>query len=413
MWPESNETIKPLKSGLTTGCCATACCVAAAHYLLGKKKITKASVTLPKGKIVELDIAGLELVESAESSIQRNEKRHSSLNINHFKPQQSVRSATIKDAGDDPDATHGATIFVELKKIPAFNVGKNVDKKVKFKAAKGVGTVTRDGLLLPIGEPAINPVPREMIIKHLSLVAKEYAYEGGFEVSVGVENGEQIALKTMNPRLGILGGLSILGTTGIVRPFSCSAYIASIHQGIDVANKNGYEHIAASTGSSSEAAIKEIYQLPEIALIEMGDFVGAVLKHLKLKLKKSSLEKVVIKKLSICGGFGKMSKLANGHLDLNSRVSSIDFEFLAKLAKAEGADKTLQKKIITANTSIEALNYCNQENIDLAKSVCRTALEKVYTIIPENIAVDVWTINRHGNIIAKATATDLARAKLK
>ncbi|WP_444994948.1 cobalt-precorrin-5B (C(1))-methyltransferase [Aliikangiella sp. IMCC44359] len=413
MWPESNENIKPLKSGLTTGCCATACCVAAAHYLLGKKKITKASVTLPKGKIVELDIAGLELVEPAESFVQLTETKHNSLNITHFKQQQSVRSATIKDAGDDPDATHGATIFVELKKISAFNIGKNTDKQIKFKAAKGVGTVTRDGLLLPIGEPAINPVPREMIIKHLSLIAKEYAYEGGFEVSVGVENGEQIALKTMNPRLGILGGLSILGTTGIVRPFSCSAYIASIHQGIDVANKNGYKHIAASTGSSSEAAIKKIYQLPEIALIEMGDFIGAVLKYLKVKSKKSLPGEFVIKKLSICGGFGKISKLAKGHLDLNSRVSSIDFEFLAKLAKDEGAEQRLQQKIITANTSIEALNYCNQENINLAKSVCRAALEKVYTIIPANIEVDVWAINRHGNIVAKAAAIDLPRARLK
>ena len=206
--------------------------------------------------------------------------------------------------------------------------------------------MTRPGLTLAVGEPAINPVPRQMIERHLAQLAAERGYAGGFEVAIGVEGSAELALKTMNPRLGILGGLSILGTSGIVRPFSCSAYIASIHQGIDVARANGVRHIAACTGNASEDAMRRRYGLPEIALIEMGDFAGAVLKHLR---------KAPVEKLSLCGGFGKISKLAGGHLDLHSRHSSIDLPQLAGWAAALGASAALQDCMRAANTSQQAL----------------------------------------------------------
>jgi hypothetical protein len=182
--------------------------------------------------------------------------------------------------------------------------------------------------MVAVGGPAINPVPRKMMTEHLGALAAEFGYAGGFEVAIGVENGEALALKTMNPRLGILGGLSILGTTGIVRPFSCSAYIASIHQAIDVARANGIGHVAACTGNASEDAMRAHYGLADIALIEMGDFAGAVLKHLK---------RAPVARLSMCGGFGKLSKLAAGHLDLHSRTSSIDLAQLAAWARDAGA----------------------------------------------------------------------------
>ena len=199
-----------------------------------------------------------------------------------------------------------------------------------------------------------------MIREHLRELATIHHYDGGFEVTVSVEDGEAIALKTMNGRLGILGGISILGTTGIVRPFSCAAYIASIHQGIDVARANGAQHIAACTGNSSETFIAAQYHLPDMALIEMGDFVGAVLKYVRHH---------PVDRLSICGGFGKLSKLAMGHLDLHSRVSSIDFDYLANAAASTGADETLQQQIRAANTSIEALNLCQAAQIDLASKI--------------------------------------------
>lgn len=367
MWPESAESSAPLRTGLTTGTCATACCVAAAQALFAQTKNPCVSVTLPKGKVVDLPIIDYQVIDSG------------------------IKTSTIKDAGDDPDATHGATLFVELRLAP--------EHGVRFHAAQGVGTVTRTGLLLEVGEPAINPVPRKMMMEHLEGFAKTYQYQGGFDVSVGVINGEQIAQKTMNPRLGILGGLSILGTTGIVRPFSCAAYIASIHQGIDVARANSIIHIAATTGNASEDAIKTHYKLDDMALIEMGDFVGAVLKHIKKVEQASSTQ---LTKLSICGGFGKISKLAQSNMDLNSRVSSIDLGALADLAGALGASAELQEKMTNANTSVEALSFATLVGLELADAVCQQALDFARKYVPSHILLEVWAIDRKGQFVGKA-----------
>lgn len=367
MWPESSEKVQPLRTGFTTGCCATACSIAAAQHLLIGHPPQQVSVTLPKGKVVQLSLS------------------------KQWCDKQVAYAATVKDAGDDPDVTHGATVFVKL--------GLTAEPGIRFHAGPGVGTVTREGLALAVGEPAINPVPRQMITEHLSEIARQRNYQGGFEVTVGIENGEALAAKTMNGRLGILGGLSILGTTGIVRPFSCSAYIASIHQAIDVAHANGRAHIAATTGSTSEHAIREYYDLDDMALVEMGDFVGAVLKYMK---------RVPVSKLSICGGFGKISKLANGHLDLHSRASSVDFEHLAGLAGKLGGDPKLQQKVKTANTSIEALNSCQQDKVDLAAAVCEAALTKARTIVPDSVELEVWAIDRPGHLIGHADSSGLS-----
>jgi len=371
MWPESSEKVKPLRTGLTTGCCATACCVAAAQTLLSEPQdfARKVEVNLPKGQLVSLDILAYEEIENG------------------------LCVSTIKDAGDDPDATHGATIFVALTLV--------ANKGVVFAAGEGVGTVTKTGLVLAIGEPAINPVPRKMMTEHLQAIAQRLDYHGGFRVTIGVKGGQQIALKTMNPRLGILGGLSILGTTGIVRPFSCAAYIASIHQGIDVARANGFTHIAATTGNASETAIKGHYHLDETALIEMGDFIGALLKHVR-KVENSTAQ---LTKLSICGGFGKLSKLANGHMDLNSRVSSIDFIMLADTAAELGASPELLEKIKNANTSIEAMNLCNLEGIALAQSICHKAHIFCRKYIANHMELEIWAINRKGEFVAMVKDT--------
>lgn len=367
MWEESSEQTKTLRTGLTTGSCATACACACAIALLSENRPEKISITLPKGKQVELDI---QLRPAPQDNSQ---------------PLRRFSASTVKDAGDDPDVTHGATVFV--------NVELNEHAGVHFFAAEGVGTVTKDGLLLAVGEPAINPVPRQIIRDNLQAIASQYNYHAGFNLHIGIENGEVIAQKTMNSRLGIIGGLSILGTTGIVRPYSCAAWIASIYQGIDVAKANGMTHIAASTGNSSEQAIRQKYQLEDSALIEMGDFAGAVLKHLK---------KVPIAKLSICGGFGKITKLANGHMDLNSRVSSIDFLHIANTAERLGASPALLSRIKSANTSIEALNLCLAENIDLAQAICEQALVFAHSILPEEVSVEVFAINRQGEFVAHA-----------
>jgi len=361
MRDETAEQPAPLRSGLTTGSCATATSLAAARLLLAGQANDAVQIVLPKGKQVQMRLEFCRLCADG------------------------AEAGTIKDAGDDPDVTHGALVYsrVRLLEIPT----------VTFIAGPGVGTVTRPGLVLKVGEPAINPVPRRMMIEHLQMLANEMNYGGGFEITVSVEGGEALALKTMNPRLGILGGLSILGTSGIVRPFSCAAYIASIHQGIDVAKTNGYLHIAACTGNASEDTMRRYYQMPDIALIEMGDFIGAVLKHLR---------KVPVNKLSICGGFGKISKLAAGHMDLHSRHSSIDLPQLARWAADAGADDALQQAIRECNTSQQALAISAALGIRLGDVVCQHALDFARSVVPAQVQVEVFAIDRQGGIVGQA-----------
>ena len=365
MRAETAEQPAPLRSGYTTGSCATATCLAAARLLLDGEVSDAVEIVLPKGRQVQM-------------------------RLEFCRPfADGAEAGTIKDAGDDPDVTHGALVFSRVRLT--------TETGVQFVAGPGVGTVTRPGLVLNVGEPAINPVPRKMISEHLLQLADKTGYTGGFEVTLCVEGGEALALKTMNPRLGILGGLSILGTSGIVRPFSCAAYIASIHQGIDVAKTNGYLHIAACTGNASEDTMRRVYGLPEIALIEMGDFVGAVLKHLR---------KVPVEKLSICGGFGKISKLAAGHMDLHSRHSSIDLPQLAQWAETLGADPTLQQAIREANTSQQALAMASAAGIALGDEVCRHARAFARSVVPAQVHVEVFAIDRQGGIVGQAGVSE-------
>jgi cobalt-precorrin-5B (C1)-methyltransferase len=363
MRDETAEQPAPLRSGLTTGSCATATSLAAARLLLAGTGADAVQIVLPKGKQVQMRLEFCRLCDDG------------------------AEAGTLKDAGDDPDVTHGALLYSQVRL--------STEAGIRFHAGHGVGTVTRPGLVLAVGEPAINPVPRKMISEHLTQLAIEHGYGGGFEVTVNVEDGEALALKTMNPRLGILGGLSILGTSGIVRPFSCAAYIASIHQGIDVARTNGYLHIAACTGNASEDTMRRVYNLPEIALIEMGDFVGAVLKHLR---------KVPVEKLSLCGGFGKISKLAAGHMDLHSRHSSIDLLQLASWAADIGANAALQQGIREANTSQQALAMASAAGIALGDAVCQHALNFARSVVPAQVQVEVFAIDRQGGIVGHAGA---------
>ncbi|WP_295476613.1 cobalt-precorrin-5B (C(1))-methyltransferase [uncultured Pseudomonas sp.] len=362
MREETAEQPAPLRTGLTTGSCATATSLAAARLLLGGPACDAVQITLPKGKQVQMRLEFCRLLEGG------------------------AEAGTLKDGGDDPDVTHGALVFAQVRLTG--------EPGVRFVAGPGVGTVTRPGLVLGVGEPAINPVPRRMMTEHLQQLAAETGHAGGFEVTIGVQGGEALALKTMNPRLGILGGLSILGTSGIVRPFSCAAYIASIHQGIDVAATNGYLHIAACTGNASEDTMRRVYGIPDIALIEMGDFAGAVLKHLR---------KVPVQKLSLCGGFGKISKLAAGHVDLHSRHSSIDLPQLARWAAEVGASDDLQQQIIAANTSQQALALSHAAAVPLGDVVCRHALVFARSVVPASVEVEVFAIDRQGGIVGHAT----------
>ena len=337
-----------LRRGWTTGACAAAATKAAFAALLTGKFPDPVSLQLPKGECPSFALA----LEG--------------------KGEGWAQAGIIKDAGDDPDVTHGCTVIatVRLK-----------GKGITFRAGAGVGTVTKAGLPIAVGEPAINPVPREMMRK----VIEE---QGGrdVEIEISIPDGEAIALKTWNLRLGIVGGLSILGTTGIVHPFSCAAWIASIHRGVDVARAMGLSHIAGCTGSTSEDAVRAYFNLPLEAMMDMGDFAGGLLKYLR---------EHPVARVTIGGGFGKITKLAQGAMDLHSGRSQVDFEWLAKFAP-----ENLRGEVSTANTAQQVLELLGP---DLAQHVAMEAKEQVVKVLRGSLAAaDVMIIDRGGRIIAHA-----------
>jgi cobalt-precorrin-5B (C1)-methyltransferase len=213
-------------------------------------------------------------------------------------------------------------------------------------------------------------------------------------VEISVEHGEELALRTWNPRLGILGGLSILGTTGIVVPYSCSAWIDSIRRGIDVARAAGYTHVAGCTGSTSEKVAAELYGLPDDALLDMGDFAGAVLKYLR---------RHPVPRLTIAGGIGKLSKLADGHLDLHSGRSQVNPGMLAEIVRSAGGTETLAGQVLTANTALHALRLCQEAGLPLGDLISeRARLTAVGVLREAQVAVDVVVIDRAGVIVGRA-----------
>jgi cobalt-precorrin-5B (C1)-methyltransferase len=294
-----------------------------------------------------------------------------------------ARAGIIKDAGDDPDVTHGALVIAEVASTPP-------GTGVGFAAGEGVGTVTRAGLPLAVGEPAINPASRAMIRDMLREVAAEQgASSPDVAVTISIPGGERLAEKTMNARLGIIGGLSILGTTGIVVPYSCASWVHSIHRGIDVARAAGLDRIAASTGATSERAIQRLYDLPDHALIDMGDFVGATLKYLR---------RHPVARLTIAGGFAKIAKFAAGHLDLHSARSSIDIAALAGMLAGLGADAPMAR---AAQNAAEILAIAGDKREALARAVAAQAREVALFRLCGKTAVEVAIVDRQGQFLAR------------
>ncbi len=299
----------------------------------------------------------------------------------------SASAGVVKDAGDDPDVTHGALIVATVR---AGAPGSGVT----FRAGPGVGTVTRAGLAIPPGEPAINPVPRRMIREAIAEVAARANQAGDVEVEIAIPGGEELAAKTLNGRLGIVGGLSILGTTGIVVPYSCAAWIASIHRGIDVARAAGLVHIAGATGASSETAVRKLYDLPETALIDMGDFVGGMLKYVRTH---------PVPRITIAGGVAKMTKLAQGLLDLHSKRGEVDLVTLAGLATTAGASAALRARIVAANTAAEAFGHAQAEGIGLGDAVAQAARAVAARVVEgSGIVLDTVLFDRDGHLVGRA-----------
>ncbi len=297
-----------------------------------------------------------------------------------------ARAGVVKDAGDDPDVTHGALVVAETAwAAPGSGIG--------FAAGEGVGTVTRAGLSLAVGQPAINPAPRSLIRDMLIDAAAEIgAPLPDLTVTISIPGGDRLAEKTMNARLGIVGGLSILGTTGIVIPYSCSSWIHSIHRGIDVARAAGFDHIAASTGAISERAVQRLYQLPDHALIDMGDFVGGTLKYLR---------RHPVERLTIAGGFAKLAKLAAGHLDLHSARSQVDTTWLAGMLGEFGAEPATLAAARTAHGAAEILGIAGDLQEALARAIAARAREAALATICGKTAVEVAIVDRQGGFLAR------------
>ncbi|MFJ6700119.1 cobalt-precorrin-5B (C(1))-methyltransferase [Streptomyces sp. NPDC091272] len=353
-----------LRSGWTTGACATAATTAAYTALLSGDFPDPVTITLPSGQTPAFALAVEELADGL------------------------AMAGVVKDAGDDPDVTHGALVRATVRRLPP-------GSGVVFLAGPGVGTVTLPGLPLDVGEPAVNPVPRQMIRDHVARVAAEHGGSGDVEVTLSVDHGEEIARSTWNPRLGILGGLSVLGTTGVVVPYSCSAWIDSIRRGVDVARAAGHTHVAGCTGSTSEKTVVAEYGLPEIALLDMGDFAGAVLKYVR---------RHPVDRLTVCGGFAKLSKLAAGHLDLHSGRSQVDKGFLAELARTGGADDALATEIAGANTGLAALQLCQARGVPLGDLVAVRARDEALSVLRgAPVAVDVICIDRAGTVVGRSS----------
>ncbi|WP_134704052.1 cobalt-precorrin-5B (C(1))-methyltransferase [Ammoniphilus sp. YIM 78166] len=334
---------KPLRHGYTTGACATAAAKAALTALIKQETQSQASILLPIGKEVTFT---MEMSEYGEDA---------------------AVAGTVKDGGDDPDATHGALILAEVRWKD--------EPGIELDGGIGVGRVTKPGLPVPVGEAAINPVPRQMIMETIREVLEQYGYaHRGVKVVISVPQGEEMAKKTLNARLGILGGISILGTRGIVVPFSTSAYKASIVQAINVAMTNGCDHLVLSTGGRSEKYAMELYpELPEEAFIEMGDFVGFSLLQCKRKNAR---------KITLVGMMGKFSKVAQGVMMVHSKSAPVDFGFLAQVARESGVPEDLVDDILGANTASQVGDLMKEKGYNsffqkLSEYCCRKGLQEV------------------------------------
>lgn len=353
----------PLRRGWTTGACATAATKAAYTALLTGAFPDPVSIRLPKGEAPAFALAVEGLGEGW------------------------ARAGVVKDAGDDPDVTHGATVVATVRRGAA-------GTGVSFRAGPGVGTVTLAGLPVPPGEPAINPVPRRLMREAVAEVAAACGDAGDLEVEISIPGGQALAARTWNPRLGIVGGLSILGTTGVVVPFSCAAWIHSIHRGIDVARAAGLARVAGCTGRTSEAAVARRHALPEIAYLDMGDFAGGLLKYLRAH---------PLPELTLAGGFAKLTKLAQGHLDLHSGRSQVDMDWLADRLAELGAGPPVVAAARIANTAAEVLGMAAAAGLPLAGRVAALALATAREALRDApVAVEVLVVDREGAVVGEA-----------
>lgn len=358
---------KELRKGFTTGSSATAAAKAALLAIMNQSKVRNVEINLPKERKLEIAVSKCTFSKD------------------------SARCSVIKDGGDDPDVTHGAEIIVDMQLTAKKG-------EIEIAGGEGVGTVTKEGLGLQLNGPAINPVPRKMITENLKSAAGDILRQYGIKVTISVPKGRELAQKTDNPRLGIIGGISILGTTGIVIPFSTASFAASIRQNIDVALASGDSSVVLTTGGRSEEFAKKIIKLPYHCFVQMGDFSGYAIQQCSKK---------GIKEAHVVGFIGKLAKMAKGIKQTHVKGSKVDMNFLASLAKDCNASKDTIDKIRNANTArhvSEIILESSEDGSCFFENICKNVYRHMREYSEGNVSIIVMLFNFDGDVLARYPA---------
>ena len=366
--PPSMQRVRgeKLRTGWTTGTCAAAAAKAAAKALVSGEAQEEVEVRLPR----------------------RGEERRVKFEVERCEAGEGCAEAVVvKDAGDDPDVTHLAEIRAR--------VWRRGESGLLLAAGTGVGTVTRPGLGLEVGAPAINPVPRRMIAEHLDAIAGDVIRSDGLVVEISIPNGEALAKKTLNGRLGIVGGLSILGTTGIVLPYSTAAWRASVEQAIDVAAANGQRHVVLSTGGRSEQYAQRLIDLPDLAFVEMGEFTGHALKR---------CAKLGVRAVTLAGMIGKMSKIALGHFMTHVAGNQVDPHYLAQLAYECGASAEFRDELRGANTArhFQELILERGGPRSVFDRICSEVCARGFDLVKGQLTLEAFLFDFDGSVLGHA-----------
>jgi cobalt-precorrin-5B (C1)-methyltransferase len=359
--------MKKLRSGYTTGACAAAAAKAAMLVFLGRKSVKAVEIPFPDGTRVGF-------------------KLHASRLINW--PRKTAMGSVIKDAGDDPDVTNGAVVEAYI----TISTDSQTSESITLAGGKGVGVITKPGLAVPVGESAINPVPRKMIIAAVqeAIAESELEEKERYLVTISIPKGEELALKTLNKRLGIIGGLSILGTTGIVRPISAEAWTATIKASMQVAAKNGVKQIVLSTGRTSERAIQEKYDFVEEALVMMGDY-------LQFSLEEAG--RYSFSNIHLAGMWAKLLKAAMEVPQTHVRHGALETDQAIAFIENLPGGKEAVKMLTGANTAREIYTrLITSGHMDIVTDVCRYA--KRYCQKNSSLPVTIHLVEASGRIVA-------------
>lgn len=347
-----------LKKGFTTGTCAQAAAKAACIMLINRRMLNEIGVKTPGGKKLNLRLIG--------QKIRKN----------------SAQCAVIKDSGDEPDVTNGARIYAKVKFSSV--------KGISIKGGKGVGKITKPGLSLKVGEWAINPVPRRMILEELSPFLLK---DKGFEVSISVPEGKELAKQTYNPKLGIMGGISIIGTTGIVEPKSVDAYKASLALELDVLKAAGIDKVFLVLGYVSERFCKEKLKVQDSAMIKIGDHIGFMLEN---SLKKK------LRGVVLVGHLGKLIKVTNGQFNTHFSFGDKRLESLAHYAESCGGDTHTIHRILSQKTAEAAIGILRDAGLSqvfarIAKDVVKNCRE----LVSNGLEVNCILLSLTGEVLAR------------